>query len=79
MEKGTIGSDAAKRKAECRDPLLDGYRAYAVGSVILGPAITLLMLPCVALLSMYLIERPFIRLPRRLSRSITTSSLPLHI
>lgn len=55
------------------------WQQLFLGREPIGPAITLLMLPCVALLSMYLIERPFIRLSHRLSRSITTSSLPLHI
>ncbi len=37
MDRGTIGSETVK-KAEPRDPLLDGFRAYAVGLVILGHA-----------------------------------------
>ncbi|MEH6757959.1 MAG: acyltransferase [Parasphingorhabdus sp.] len=51
------------------------WQQLFLGREAIGPAVTLLLLPVVALLSMYLIERPFIRLSHRLSRSIATSSL----
>lgn len=55
------------------------WQQLFLGREPIGPVITLLMLPCVALLSMYLIERPFIRLSRNLSRSITNPSQRLLI
>lgn len=55
------------------------WQQLFLGSEPIGPVATLLMLPCVALLSMYLIERPFIRLSHRLSHSITNSSQRLLI